>query len=63
MMDSTLHSSALRGLRQNICIRDTQTNMEESEHEDKQDKQGDDSDQPRQNKELVPKRGAVHQFV
>lgn len=40
MMDSTLHSSALRGLRQNICIRDTQTNMEESEHEDKQDKRG-----------------------
>lgn len=44
--------------RQEICMKETQTNMEESERDTKRDnsEQEKDSDQPRQNEELVPKR-------
>lgn len=39
-------------------MKETQTNMEESERDTKRDnsEQEKDSDQPRQNEELVPKR-------
>lgn len=44
--------------RQEICMKETQTNMEESERDTKRDNSEKEkvSDQPRQNEELVPKR-------
>ncbi len=53
-------SLAWHGCMQEVCMKATQTNMEESGHDIEQgnSKHEKDSDQPRQNKDLVSKRGA-----
>ncbi len=57
-LDAALHSSVRHGCRQEICMKATQTNMEESERDTERGtfEKDKDSEQPRQNEELLPQK-------